>query len=42
MPNHVGRIGRPEDVAHAAAYLASPRAGFVTGTDMLVSGWQLG
>jgi NAD(P)-dependent dehydrogenase (short-subunit alcohol dehydrogenase family) len=42
VPNHVGRIGRPEDVAHAAAYLASPRAGFVTGTDMLVSGWQLG
>lgn len=40
MPNHVGRIGRPDDIAHAAAYLASPAAGFVTGTDLLVSGWQ--
>ena len=37
-PNHVGRAGRPEDVAHAVMYLASPRGGFVTGTDMLVSG----
>jgi NAD(P)-dependent dehydrogenase (short-subunit alcohol dehydrogenase family) len=40
MPNHVGRIGRPDDIAHAVAYLASPAAGFVTGTDLLVSGWQ--
>ena len=37
-PNHVGRAGRPEDVAHAVMYLASPEGGFVTGTDMLVSG----
>jgi NAD(P)-dependent dehydrogenase (short-subunit alcohol dehydrogenase family) len=37
-PNHVGRAGRPEDVAHAVMYLASPQGGFVTGTDMLVSG----
>jgi NAD(P)-dependent dehydrogenase (short-subunit alcohol dehydrogenase family) len=37
-PNHVGRAGRPEDVAHAVMYLASPAGGFVTGTDMLVSG----
>jgi 3-oxoacyl-[acyl-carrier protein] reductase len=37
-PNHVGRIGLPEDVAHAVLYLASPQAGFVTGTDMQVSG----
>jgi NAD(P)-dependent dehydrogenase (short-subunit alcohol dehydrogenase family) len=37
-PNHTGRAGRPEDVAHAVMYLASPAAGFVTGTDMLVSG----
>jgi NAD(P)-dependent dehydrogenase (short-subunit alcohol dehydrogenase family) len=37
-PNLCGRGGRPEDVAHAVMYLASPRAGFVTGTDMLVSG----
>lgn len=37
-PNHIGRSGRPEDVAHAVMYLASPAGGFVTGTDMLVSG----
>jgi 3-oxoacyl-[acyl-carrier protein] reductase len=37
-PNHIGRAGRPEDVAHAVMYLASPAGGFVTGTDMMVSG----
>jgi len=37
-PNHCGRAGRPEDIAHAVMYLASPQAGFVTGTDMMVSG----
>ena len=37
-PNHIGRAGRPEDVAHAVMYLASPQGGFVTGTDMMVSG----
>ena len=37
-PNHCGRAGRPEDVAHAVMYLASPQGGFVTGTDMMVSG----
>jgi NAD(P)-dependent dehydrogenase (short-subunit alcohol dehydrogenase family) len=30
--------GRSEDVAHAVPYLASPRDGFGTGTDMRVSG----
>jgi NAD(P)-dependent dehydrogenase (short-subunit alcohol dehydrogenase family) len=38
VPNNCGRIGRPDDIAHAVAYLASPQAGFVTGTDMIVSG----
>jgi len=38
VPNSCGRIGRPEDIAHAVAYLVSPKAGFVTGTDMLVTG----
>jgi NAD(P)-dependent dehydrogenase (short-subunit alcohol dehydrogenase family) len=38
VPNDCGRIGRPEDIAHAVMYLASPQAGFVTGTDMMVTG----
>lgn len=40
VPNKIGRIGRPEDIAHAVSYLASHRAGFVTGTDMKVCGGQ--
>ncbi len=32
------RIGDPEDVAFAAAYLASPRARFITGESMMVNG----
>jgi 3-oxoacyl-[acyl-carrier protein] reductase len=33
-----GRIGAPEDVAAAALYLASPAAGYVTGTVLHVNG----
>ncbi len=33
-----GRIGTPEDIASAVAYLASGEAGFVTGTQLLVDG----
>lgn len=34
----LGRLGSPEDVAGAIAYLASPDAGFVTGQTLNVSG----
>ena len=34
----LGRLGRPEDIAHAVAYLASPAAGYVTGTELHVNG----
>lgn len=34
----VGRNGRPEDVAHAFAYLASEEAAFVTGQTIVVDG----
>lgn len=34
----VGRIGRPEDVAGAVAFLASDDAAFVTGASLLVDG----
>lgn len=33
-----GRIGEPEDVAAAVAFLASDEAGFITGTTLLVDG----
>jgi 3-oxoacyl-[acyl-carrier protein] reductase len=34
----LGRLGSPEDIAHAVAFLASPGAGYVTGTTMHVNG----
>ena len=33
-----GRVARPEDIAQAALFLASPRAGYVNGADLLVDG----
>ena len=35
------RIGRPEDIAQAALYLASDAASFVTGTPLVVDGGGL-
>ena len=34
----LGRIGRPEEVAHAVRYLLDDRAAFVTGTTVVVDG----
>jgi len=39
----VGRMGRPEEIAAAALYLASGEAAFVTGTAFLIDGgWSAG
>jgi 3-oxoacyl-[acyl-carrier protein] reductase len=34
----LGRLGLPEDVAHAVAFLASPAAGYITGATLHVNG----
>jgi 3-oxoacyl-[acyl-carrier protein] reductase len=34
----VGRLGAAEEVAHAVAFLASPQAGYITGTELHVNG----
>lgn len=33
-----GRVGQPEDIAAAAAFLLGPEAGFVTGTELVIDG----
>lgn len=33
-----GRVAQPEDIAHAALFLASPLAGYVNGAEILVDG----
>jgi 3-oxoacyl-[acyl-carrier protein] reductase len=33
-----GRLGAPADIAHAVAFLASPNAGYITGTTLHVNG----
>ncbi|GAB3072151.1 SDR family oxidoreductase [Nocardioides zeae] len=42
MLQHVpmGRVGHTDDMAQAALYLASPRTGFVTGTNLVVDGGE--
>jgi 3-oxoacyl-[acyl-carrier protein] reductase len=34
----LGRLGTPEDIAHAVAFLASPQAGYITGETLHVNG----
>jgi 3-oxoacyl-[acyl-carrier protein] reductase len=34
----VGRVGTPEDIAHAVAFLASPESGFITAQTLTVDG----
>jgi acetoacetyl-CoA reductase len=37
----VGRIGKPEDIARVAGFLASEDAGFITGATLSINGGQL-
>ena len=34
----LGRMGQPEDIANAAAFLASDQSSFMTGSDVFVDG----
>ena len=34
----VGRVGKPEDIAQAVLFLASDKAGFITGSTLIVDG----
>jgi 3-oxoacyl-[acyl-carrier protein] reductase len=34
----LGHVGKPEDIAHAVAFLASEQAGYITGTTLSVDG----
>jgi len=37
-PNDIGRVGRPREYADAVAFLASPVAGYITGTTLRIDG----
>lgn len=37
----LGHLGKPADIAHAVAYLASPPAGYITGQEIHVNGGML-
>jgi 3-oxoacyl-[acyl-carrier protein] reductase len=38
VPNDVGRLGRPEEIAAAVGYLVSPAAAYVSGATIRVEG----
>ena len=39
----LGRMGRPDEIAAAALYLASDEAAFITGSALLIDGgWSAG
>jgi NAD(P)-dependent dehydrogenase (short-subunit alcohol dehydrogenase family) len=40
--NPLGRRGEPEDISHAALFLASPMASFMTGQTLVVNGGSIG
>jgi len=37
----VGRLGSPDEIAHAVLFLASPDSGYITGTELHVNGGML-
>jgi 3-oxoacyl-[acyl-carrier protein] reductase len=37
----LGRLGQASEIAHAVAFLASPEAGYITGTELHVNGGML-
>jgi NAD(P)-dependent dehydrogenase (short-subunit alcohol dehydrogenase family) len=41
-PNDIGRVGRPREYADAVAFLASPVAGYITGTTLRIDGGWYG
>ncbi|MCS7242574.1 MAG: SDR family oxidoreductase [Candidatus Caldatribacterium sp.] len=38
LQHPAGRVGIPEDIAEACLFLASPSAGFITGTNLVIDG----